>query len=221
MTENLEPYLRPTHFIDSDNASVIAYAESKTNIAKPDPQKAIDLYYAVRDDIRYDPYHIVLNPAVISASKTLARGSGYCIEKSLLLCAAARHFGIPSRLGFSIVRNHLSTQKFREMLRSDKFVFHGYNEFWLHNKWVKCTPAFNKTLCEHFGVAALEFDGEHDSVFHEYEGGKLYMEYLHEYGQFADFPYDLFVQELKAHYPHLFQPGMKHDYAWHVDPHKS
>ncbi len=211
---DFEKYLSPTRFIDSDNPNVIAYAHLQTNTSKSDKQKAIDLYYAVRDDILYDPYHLILKPEAISASQTLSRGTGYCIEKSLLLCAVGRVFGIPSRLGFSIVRNHLSTEKFRKMLRSDKFVFHGYNEFWLENKWVKCTPAFNKSLCERFGAEALEFDGEHNSIFHQFEGGKLYMEYLHEYGQFDDFPFDLFVQELKLHYPHLFAPGAKQGTAW-------
>jgi transglutaminase-like putative cysteine protease len=123
----------------------------------------VALYYAVRDDIRYDPYHIILDPSAISASQTLQRLSGYCIEKSLLLAACGRVWGIPSRLGFSIVQNHLSTEKFVKMLRSDKFVFHGYNEFLLDGHWVKCTPAFNKILCEKFGAAPLEFDGVHDS----------------------------------------------------------
>lgn len=205
-------YLRPTAFIDSNNPQVIAYANGKTKDAITDRQKAVALYYAVRDDIMYDPYHLVLDPKAISASQTLERGSGYCIEKSLLLCAVGRALGIPSRLGFSIVRNHLSTKKFVEMLRTDKFVFHGYNEFWLDNRWVKCTPAFNKSLCDKFSVASLEFDGETDSVFHEFAHGQKYMEYLHEYGQFDDFPYELFVQELKIHYPHLFEEGGKH--AW-------
>jgi hypothetical protein len=43
------------------------------------------------------------------------------------------------------------------------------------------------------------------------------MEYLHEYGQFDDLPYELFVQELKVHYPHLFVNGeLKADshYNW-------
>ncbi len=200
-------YLKPTGFIDSDNPEVIAYANRITTADKSDKLKAVDLYYAVRDDILYDPYHLELDPKVISASLTLKRGRGYCVEKSLLLAAVGRVHGIPSRLGFSIVRNHLSTQKFIERLRSDKFVFHGYNEFWLEGKWVKCTPAFNKTLCEKFGVLPLEFDGEHDSIFHEFAGGHKYMEYLHEYGQFDDLPYELFVQELKVHYPHLFENG--------------
>ena len=204
---NFDIYLRPTRFIDSDNPLVIDYANSLTQLGKSDREKAIDLYYGVRDSILYDPHHLVLDADVISASLTLKRGRGYCVEKSLLLAAVGRVHKIPSRMGFSIVKNHLSTQKFIDMLGSDKFVFHGYNEFWLDNKWVKCTPAFNKTLCDKFGVAPLEFDGINDSIFHEYAGGKKYMEYLHEYGQFDDLPYDLFVSELKAHYPNLFKDG--------------
>lgn len=211
---NFDIYLRPTAFIDSDHPKVKEYAIKNTQGCTTDKERAIAIYYAVRDNILYDPYHLILDPKVISASQTLKRGSGYCIEKSLLLAAAGRALGIPSRLGFSIVRNHLSTKKFVEMLRTDKFVFHGYNEFWLNNRWVKCTPAFNKSLCDKFGVAALEFDGENDSVFHEFAHGQKYMEYLHEYGQFDDFPFDLFVQELKIHYPHLFEPGGKHAHAW-------
>jgi transglutaminase-like putative cysteine protease len=201
----MEQYLRPTQFIDSQNPTVIDYARQHTNEAMTDREKAIALYLAVRDDISYDPYHIILEPSAISGSLTLKRKSGYCIEKSLLLAACGRACGIPSRLGFSIVQNHLSSEKFVKMLRSDKFVFHGYNEFWLGNKWVKCTPAFNKSLCEKFGTKPLEFDGIHDSIFQEFApDGKQYMQYIHEYGQFDDLPYDLFVSELKKHYPHLF-----------------
>ena len=204
MNTPLDIYLRPTRFIDSDNPDVIAYANAVTSPEKSDKEKCIDLFYAVRDNILYYPHNIILEPEAISASLTLKRGRGYCVEKSLLLCAVGRVHNIPSRLGFSIVKNHLSTQKFIDTLGSDKFVFHGYNEFWLNEKWVKCTPAFNKSLCEKFGVAPLDFDGEHDSIFHEYAGGKKYMEYLHEYGQFDDLPFDLFVHELKTHYPHLY-----------------
>lgn len=214
MPNNFDIYLRPAKFIDCDSPKVIEYAQAKTSATKTDKEKVIGLYYAVRDDILYDPYHVILNPDKISASQTLQRGTGYCIEKSLLLCAAGRIHGIPSRLGFSIVQNHLSTKKFIEMLRTDKFVFHGYNEFWLDNKWVKCTPAFNKSLCEKFGTNALDFDGEHDSIFQEYNGGKKYMNYLHDYGQFDDFPYDMFVRELKTHYPHLFDAKTADSFSW-------
>ena len=202
---NMEEYLHPTKFIDSDTPEVIEYAHDYANASMTDTEKAVSLYLAVRDDIMYDPYHIILDPSAISASLTLKRKHGYCVEKSLLLAACGRVWGIPSRLGFSIVQNHLSSEKFIRMLRSDKFVFHGYNEFRIDNKWVKCTPAFNKTLCEKFGTKPLEFDGKHDSIFQEFSpDGKKYMEYIHEYGEFNDLPYDLFVSELKKHYPHLF-----------------
>lgn len=202
---NFDKYLRPTTFIDTQHPKVIEFAKTRTDANKSDKEKVVDLYLAVRDEILYDPYHLILKPELISASLTLERGRGYCIEKSLLLAAVGRIHGIPSRLGFSIVQNHLSTQKFVDMLRTDKFVFHGYNEFWINEKWVKCTPAFNKSLCEKFDTNALDFDGEHDSVFQEYNGGKKYMNYLHEYGQFDDLPYELFVSELKKHYSHLFE----------------
>ena len=202
---NMEEYLRPTRFIDSDSPDVIAYAKKHVTDTMTDSQKAVALYLAVRDDVSYDPYHIILNPDTISGSLTLKRGKGYCIEKSLLLAACGRACGIPSRLGFSIVQNHLSSEKFVRMLRTDKFVFHGYNEFWLNEQWIKCTPAFNKTLCRLFGTEPLEFDGLHDSIFQQFSpDGKKYMQYIHEYGQFDDFPYEYFVSEIKKHYGHLF-----------------
>jgi transglutaminase-like putative cysteine protease len=205
----MNEYVIPTRFIDSDHEQVIDFAHSRTSASRDIREKVVDLYYAVRDEILYSPYHLVFDPNQIAASLTLQRKYGYCIEKSLLLAAAARVHAIPSRLGFSIVRNHISTEKFRELLRSDKFVFHGYNEFFIDGKWVKCTPAFNKSLCDKFNVPPLEFDGIHDSIFQQYTAdGKQYMEYLHEYGQFADFPYDLFIAELKIHYPHFFETGM-------------
>jgi transglutaminase-like putative cysteine protease len=203
--ENFEIFLRPTGFIDWQHPSITEFVKKTTSAHKSEKEKVVDLYLAVRDSILYDPYHLILNPEKISASLTLERGTGYCIEKSLVLAAAGRALGIPSRLGFSIVQNHISSKKFVDMLRTDKFVFHGYNEFWINNKWVKCTPAFNKSLCEKFDTKPLDFDGENDSIFQEYNGGKKYMNYLHEYGQFDDLPYDLFVAELMKHYPHLFE----------------
>lgn len=201
----LREYLAPTSFVDFDHPGVAGFAEKYGSGNLTDKERAIRLYYAVRDSVLYDPYHLVLDPNQIKASLTLERGTGYCVEKSLLLAAVGRYFQIPSRMGFSIVRNHLSSDKFRALLKTDKFVFHGFNEFYLEGKWVKCTPAFNQSLCEKMGAAPLEFDGENDSVFQEFNGGKQYMEYLHHYGVFHDFPYDLFVSELKLHYPHFFE----------------
>ncbi|MBL7800813.1 MAG: transglutaminase family protein [Chitinophagales bacterium] len=203
---DLAKYLQSTRFIDFNDPAIQAFTQKHTEGLTTNREKAVALYYAVRDEIVYSPWHLVMNPDVISASITLKRGVGYCIEKSLVLAACTRFAGIPSRLGFSIVRNHLSTKKFVEMLKTDKFVFHGYNEFLLDGEWVKCTPAFNKSLCEKFNTKPLDFDGHSNSIFQEFSpDGRKYMEYLHEYGTFDDFPYDLFYAETKKHYRHLFE----------------
>lgn len=199
-------YLQATPFIDSNNPAIINFALQTTQNCQTEAEKAVAIYYAVRDGVWYDPYHIDLRPEAISASLTLQRGSGYCIEKALLMAAAARAVGIPNQLGFANVRNHLATEKFVRALKTDVFVFHGYVSLYLNGKWVKATPAFNQALCTKFKVAPLEFDGLTDSVFQEYDhNGKEYMEYLHFHGEFTDFPFPLFVQELKTWYPHFFE----------------
>jgi hypothetical protein len=84
------------------------------------------------------------------------------------------------------------------------FVFHGYTELFLEGKWVKATPAFNKSLCEFIGVHPLEFNGREDSIFQEYDDGVHFMEYIHFHGTFSDIPLDYFIATLRKHYPHLF-----------------
>ena len=87
---------------------------------------------------------------------------------------------------------------------SDIFVFLGYAEIFLNGKWVKATPAFNKSLCERAGILPLEFDGEHDSIFHPFDkSGKKHMEYLCDHGSFDDLPYERMIEEYDKSYPHL------------------
>ena len=89
------------------------------------------LYYAVRDGFRYDPYRIDLSPAGMRASTVLAIGIGWCVPKAALLAAACRAAGIPARVGYADVRNHLSTERMRQTLKTDLYLWHGYTELWL------------------------------------------------------------------------------------------
>lgn len=51
----------------------------------------------------------------------------------------------------------------------------------------------------------VNFDGTTDSIFQEFDkSGKVFMQYLHDYGAFEDLPYKLYLSELKKHYPHIF-----------------
>lgn len=201
----MQVYLHPGHFIDSDHPAVVEFAEGWRGATRDPRQQAIALYRAVRDQIRYNPYVFSRDPATLKASHALLAGESYCVPKAILLAACARHCGIPARIGLADVRNHLSTPRLLELLRSEVFAMHGYTELFLDGRWVKATPAFNEALCRVFKVAPLEFDGVHDSVFHPYnDKGERYMEYLVDHGQFADLPEQLFFGHLQRCYPHLF-----------------
>ncbi len=201
-------YLEAGNYTDSDHPTIVAYTQQITASIDDPKQQAIALYYAIRDGFRYNPYHIILEPYALKASYLLTQKSGYCVQKSNLYAACLRAVGIPSRLGFGNVRNHLGTGRLEENLGTSLLVFHGYTELFLNDKWVKATPVFNKELCFKQDVVPLEFDGETDSIFQESDkNGNPFMEYIHNYGTFADVPFQLFVAELKKHYPHLFQNG--------------
>ena len=200
----MENYLRPTEFIDSDHETVREFAERSTAGATTDIERAVNLYYAVRDGFQYDPYLLDLRREALKASTLLTKTRGYCVEKAILLAASARAVGIPARLSFYIVRNHIATEKLAKALEKDYLVFHGAAEMYLDGKWLKATPAFNKRLCDFLGVEPIEFDGHSDAIFQEYDRkGNVFMEYLHDYGAFADMPYQMFLDELDKHYPHL------------------
>ncbi len=202
----MDEYLKPTEFLDCDHPTVREFAERNIGSTDSPVDKAAALYYAVRDGFQYDPYLLDLRRKGLKASNLLERTRGYCVEKAGLLAASARVVGIPSRLSFYIVRNHIATGRLEKILKTDYLVFHGAAEMHLNGRWVKTTPAFNRQLCEFLGVEPLEFDGKSDSIFQEFDkSGNVFMEYVHDYGAFADLPYELYLDELQKHYPHMME----------------
>lgn len=154
-----DDYLRPGRLIDSTHPDIQAFAADLTRGLSDPTQKAVKLYYAVRDQVRYDPYGTPMVREAYLASRCLAQRHGYCINKAGLMAAVARAAGIPARVGYADVRNHLTTQKMSERMGTDVFYFHGYTDLWLNGQWVKATPAFNIELTEKFRLKPLEFDG--------------------------------------------------------------
>jgi len=198
--------LQATLFIDADHPRVVAFARTAIAGASEPRVQAQRLYLAVRDGIRYDPYAMSLDPDTYVASRLLAAGRGFCVPKAILLCAAARACAIPARLGYADVRNHLNTDKLRRLMGSDKFIYHGYTALYLNGRWVKVTPTFNIELCERFGVAPLDFDGEHETLLHAYDGhGHRHMEYLRDHGLYDDFPRDEVLGAFARAYPWLLE----------------
>ncbi len=197
-------YLTPTYYLDYQSTRVVSFVENILQGAATPKERAIRLYYAVRDGIRYNPYAVNFVKEDYKASSVLRKNEGFCVQKAIVLAAAARRCHIPARLGFADVRNHLSSPHLRNILQTDIFFFHGYVQLLIEGRWVKATPAFDAKLCEKTGISPLEFDGENDSIFLPFNReGKKHMEYLRDHGTFADLPFDMMKNIICAGYPHL------------------
>lgn len=196
-----DPSLAPGTFVDSAHPRVRDFA-ARHAVGADARARAVALYVAVRDGFRYDPYRIDLAPDAMRASAVIGLGYGWCVPKAALLAAACRAVGIPARLGYADVRNHLSTERLRLALQTDVYRWHGYTEVRLDGRWIKATPAFNIELTERFGLLPLEWDGRTDSIYHPYDrAGQRHMEYLRERGTYDDMPLALIAADFERHYP--------------------
>ncbi len=207
-----DPTLAPTFFIDSDHPTVQAFADDALGAAGLDRDSdrtamAVALFHAVRDGFRYDPYGLSSDPEDYRASAIIGTESAWCVPKSVVLTAAARAAGIPARLGFADVQNHLSSAKLLESMGTDLFAWHGFSELLLDDgaggeRWFKLSSAFNIELCDRFGVKVLEFDGTADALMHPFDqSGNRHMEYVRDRGSFDDLPLDQILRDFAEIYP--------------------
>jgi len=196
-------FLASTRFLDCDSKSVRGFAQKVTAGESTAVGRAIKLFYAVRDQWRYDPFSMRLTPDAYIASHVLQTTAAYCIPKAILLAAAARALGIPAGIGLSDVVNHLTTPKLRERLGgSDYFMHHGYAALHLEGRWVKAAATFNRELCTRFGVRPTEFDGRTDALLQEFDAhDRRHMEYVKDHGIWPEFPFDRVMADFRAFYP--------------------
>ncbi|MCC5923058.1 MAG: transglutaminase family protein [Crocinitomicaceae bacterium] len=200
----MEEYLSPTFFLDFTNEKVQLFCSDIKQKASP-KEKAVALYYKVRDGFVYDPYHLDIRPEALTASKIVEKRRAWCVEKAILYVACCRYLRIPARLGFGIVVNHLGAEQLKTYLKREEIVFHGYAAVYLDGEWIKTTPAFDKIACRASKVSTLEWDGTKDAMLQAYEGDQQFMQYIHFYGEFADLPITLLRAEMQKYYPHLFE----------------
>jgi len=180
----------------------MSYVEDVVAGVEEDTKRAVAVYYAIRDGILYDPYSADISVAGLKATTVLEEKRGWCVSKAILLAACCRALGIPARLGYADVLNHLSTEKLRQRMKTNVFYWHGYTALYLDDRWVKATPAFNIELCEKFGLKPLEFNGRDDSIYHAFDqAGNRHMEYLHDRGQFLEPPIEAMRRTFDEYYP--------------------
>lgn len=204
--ENFEQYLQPSELYDFDNESVKEKALVITKDLKSDEEKTVALFYWVRDEIKYTMG--LYKPNIkdnFKASVTLRRKIGFCVSKSILLSTLARAVGIPARIHLVDLINHKISQKVVDRMGTNIMHFHGFSELFLHDKWIKLTPSFDKETAIKGGFLPMcEFDGTHDSVFPPFDSdGNRFGEYLIDRGTTADLPLDEIDRVFKEKYPHL------------------
>ena len=208
--ENNTAFLQPAEFIDSDHPSVVMFAQQAVAGVGGELDRAVALYYAVRDAIKYDLYIDYTNPANFRASGVLLAGRGFCVGKTAVLAACCRAVGIAARAGYADVRNHLSSRRLWEFMQTDWFCWHSYAELRIDDRWVKASPAFDRALCERIGLSPLEFDGKTDSLFQAFDAdGRRRMEYLSWRGTFSDVPFEAILSDFRLHYPALIAATMQ------------
>ena len=195
-----------TWFIDADSDAVREFVErtlSGSEVDRDDERAvAVALFKTVRDSIRYDPYAVYAAPEYFRASTVASSESNWCVPKAVLYTATLRHVGIPARLAFADVRNHLASEKLTEAMGTDLFTWHGFTELYLDGRWLKASTAFNIEMCERFGVEVLEFDGTTDALMHPHDNaGRRHMEYVRQRGSFTDLPLEQILATFAEIYP--------------------
>ena len=198
-------YLEPTTYLNYHSQEIQAIVAEFANDNLSAQDKATGIYLKIRDGWRYNPYLIIVDRKSYIASEISKKQEGHCVDKAILLIACLRAVGIPARIRLAKVTNHIAVERLTERFGTNVLTPHGMVDVYIHDKWVKATPAFNKELCDLCQVAPLEFDGKTDSMFQEFNGeGKQFMEYLEDYGHFEDIPLDFMLQNLQENYPDVF-----------------
>jgi len=201
MATELERYLAPGRFVESDADEIVSKAREIVGDAHDTVGKVKRLFYWVRDNIKYNVYSKILVENEHRATATLARGDGNCMQKATLLCALLRAAGIPARLGFADIRNHLIPDELLENMGTNLFVFHGFVEVYIGDRWVRLTPAFDIETCEQHGIVPCEFDGTCDAMLSPVDvRGRKQFEYVQFRGIYDDFPFDEVTEACYAVY---------------------
>ena len=189
--KDMDIYLKATAAIDSDHESVIKTAGNLTRACSTDAEKAVKLFYFVRDSVRYNLFMISVFKEDFVASRILKWGKGYCVQKAVLLTALGRASGIPSRLVFAKIKNHLVPDHIIRQLKTNIFPRHGYNQFFLNGKWISAAATFDKDLCDKNRLPTVEFDGKTDAILPESDiKGRPYIEYIEKFPPREDLPFD-------------------------------
>jgi len=108
---NVKYGIKPERNTDdrSKNEAIVKKADEITKGCINQEEKAVKLFYFVRDSITYNIYMISVFIEDFKASRILGWEKGYCVQKAVLLAALGRAAGIPTRLAFAKLKSYITS----------------------------------------------------------------------------------------------------------------
>lgn len=198
-------YLQDSFYFDYNSPEIQDLIAEFRDLSS-EKEKIEKLYLKVRDGWRYNAYNIGLTEAHYKASTIISKTEAHCIDKAILYIAGLRALHIPARLRLAKVSNHIAAERLEAKLSTNELAPHGLVDVFYNGAWKKCSPAFNKSLCDMYNVEVLDFDGTEDSILQEFNrDDHKFMTYLDDYGHFEDVPLNYIKQIFKDHYPELYE----------------
>lgn len=199
-----DEFVKTTYYLDYESQEIQKLIADFRDLSEQ--EKIKQLYIKVRDGWRYNPFVIEIANDTYKSSYIYTKKEGHCIDKAILYVSGLRALGIPARIRLAKVSNHIAVERLVAKMGTNEIAPHGLAEVFYKGKWVKCSPAFNKELCEMYKVTPLEFDGTYNSIFQEYNNDKAkFMEYVEDYGGFNDVPVEFIKDTFRSNYPELYK----------------
>ena len=191
--------LEPTEFIDSDSASVEALAQRVQGDGPP-IHRAVRLFEHVRDEIQYE-FRAKLTKDEYRASRTLADGKGFCVQKAVLLCALLRAARIPSALVLCDLKDYTLPSRIVRAMGTDTMFHHGLNAIHLNGRWLLADASLSPDVVERKRYRRVDFDGEHDALFPNATiAGDAHAEVIRFHGMYVDLPFNQMTGAFMAAY---------------------
>jgi transglutaminase-like putative cysteine protease len=172
-TNDMQAYLTVTELCDHDDPWLLEVAEEIVAGANKPAEKAIRIFYHVRDRVRFS-----ISFSRSKASQTLKRGYGDCVSKTNAQVALLRAQGIPARLRRvkvkSVILHHLITDFVYKQMPPT--ASHFWPECYLNGKWISCEAFLDKPLYEGMlkrgmitqeQVPTIDWDGATDLIILE------------------------------------------------------
>ena len=199
-----ERFLSETETIDFGNETIQQWKSDQIGSERNEIKIAEKIFYFMRDEIRY-AFRVPNNPDEFRASSILRARLGFCTQKAILFCALARACSIPAGIYFFDIIDHSLPDKFEQLLRTRTMYRHGVPTLFLNGKWIKLDATLDSTLLKKNDLTSVEFSHERDCLMSEFaRNGKRHINYVAQYGLYADVSFDLVFHWFSLYYEHLF-----------------